>query len=474
MAVTAWAGSALQAPASTAIAGPAYVPLAKGAVTFNKDIAPILFENCASCHRPGEVAPFSLLSYDDAKKRAKQIAIVTEKHIMPPWKAEAGHEEFINSRRLTDRQIGLIKQWAAEGALEGAAKDLPPAPKFTAGWQLGEPQAVLQADESYALAADGADVYRCFVIPTDYAEDRYIAAMEVRPENRAIVHHVIAFLDTRGAARKLDAAAAGPGYTSFGGVGFAPSGTLGGWAPGNVPQRTPPGTGILLPKGADIVLQVHYHPSGKPETDRTKIGLYFSEGPIDKRVRVLALMNPGLRIPAGAKNHEVRAGHTLTSDATILAVMPHMHLLGRDMTINAQLPDGKEKRLVRVVDWDFNWQTTYSFKQPVQLPAGSRLEAVSHYDNSADNPRNPNDPPRAVTWGEQTTDEMCFAFIPYTDDAEHLAQGVIGADSPADFGGGQQKFFEALLKRFDKNGDGKLGAEERAAARAAMRGVSGK
>lgn len=448
------------------------MPLAKGKLTFNKDIAPIIFENCASCHRPGEVAPFSLLTYADVKKRARQIAIVTEKRVMPPWKAESGHHEFINARRLTERQIGMIKQWVAEGAPEGKAKDLPPAPRYTAGWQLGEPDAVLQADESYTLAADGADVYRCFVIPTDYSDDRYIAAMEVRPENRAVVHHVIAFLDTTGAGRKKDAADPGPGYTSFGGVGFAPSGTLGGWAPGNLPQRTPPGTGTLLPKGADIVLQVHYHPSGKPETDRTKIGLYFSKGSIDKRVRVFGIMNPGLRIPAGEKNYEVRAGHTLSADATILAVLPHMHLLGRDMTISAKLPDGTEKRLVRVVDWDFNWQTTYAFKQPVKLPAGSRIDVVAHYDNSADNPRNPNDPPRVVTWGEQTTDEMCFAFIPYTVDAEHLAQGVPGSDSPADFGGSDQRFFEFILKRFDKNRDGKLDDEERAAVGEALRGTA--
>jgi hypothetical protein len=448
------------------------VPLAKGTVTFNKDIAPIMFENCTSCHRPGEVAPFSLLTYADAKKRAKQIAIVTEKRIMPPWKAESEHDEFINARRLTARQIGLVKQWAADGAPEGNAKDLPPAPKYTAGWQLGEPDAVLQADEQYSLAADGADVYRCFVIPTDYAEDRYIAAIEVRPENRAVVHHVIAFLDTTGRARKLDAAAPGPGYTSFGGVGFAPSGTLGGWAPGNLPQRTPPGTGTLLPKGADIVLQVHYHPSGKPEADRTKIGLYFSKGPIDKRVRVFGIMNPALRIPAGEKNYEVRASHTLSKDATILAVLPHMHLLGKDMTVSAKLPDGSEKRLVRVVDWDFDWQTTYAFREPVKLPAGSSIDVVSHYDNSSDNPRNPNDPPRVVTWGEQTTDEMCFAFIPYIEDAEHLTQGIVGEGSPADFGGSQQRFFEFILKRFDKNGDGKLDDEERAAVGEAMGGAA--
>jgi hypothetical protein len=370
----------------------AYVPLPKGSVTFNRHIAPIVFTNCSPCHRTGEVAPFALLNYDDTKKRAKQIALVTQSRYMPPWKADEGREKFHDARRLSNQEIGLIQQWARDGAPQGDAKDLPPTPKFSTGWGLGEPDAVFEPANEYSLAAEGDDVYRCFVLPTNYAEDRYLSAYEIRSGNRKIVHHVIAFLDTQGRARKLDEADAGPGYTSFGGVGFNPSGTLGGWAPGISPQRLPQGVGILLPKGADIVLQVHYHKSGKPEIDRTKIGVYFAKEPIDKQLRVAPIANPGIRIPAGNKNYQARASMTSPADISVLQVTPHMHLLGRDIAVNATLPDKSQQKVVRVPDWDFNWQTTYTLRQPIKLPAGSRVEVEAHYDNSEENINNPNTP----------------------------------------------------------------------------------
>lgn len=422
--------SAAKAP--PAKAPPAKAPPAKAVVkapaktsapTWSRDIAPIMFNNCASCHRPGEVAPFPLLSYADAKKHARQIALVTQTRFMPPWKAVPGHGDFTDENRLSDAQLATIQKWVEAGAPEGDPKAAPSAPQFKPGWQLGEPDAVLQAEEDFALAADGDDVYRCFVVPTSYSEDRYISAMEVRPGNRGVVHHVIAYIDTRGAARRRDEADPGPGYTSFGGPGFVPAGTLGGWAPGNAPHHLPAGTGILLPKGADVVLQVHYHKSGKAETDRTRVGVHFTEGPVDKRVRFLMVINPFLRIPAGDASHLVRAERTLPADITVLAVMPHMHLLGREMTVTAKLPEGDEKKMVKVEDWDFNWQMSYTFKEPLKLPKGSRIDVEARYDNSTNNPRNPSNPPRDVTWGEQTTDEMCIAFMPYTVDAEHLTQG---------------------------------------------------
>ncbi len=450
-----------------------YVPLAKGSVSFNKHIAPILFENCATCHRAGEVAPFALMSYADAKKRARQIAEVTQSGIMPPWKADEGKEKFLDAHRLTQAEIGLIAQWASEGAPEGRAADLPPAPKFTPGWQSGAPDLVLQADAPYHLEAEGDDVYRCFVVPTNFAEDRYVSMMEVRPGNRPVVHHLIAYLDTSGRAREKDAADAGPGYTSFGGIGVTPSGTLGGWAPGLVSRPAPQGTGILLPKGADVVLQVHYHKSGKPELDQTKIGLYFAKGPIDKRIRNLMIVNPRIRIPAGEANYQASAKTVVPTDITALNIMPHMHLLGKAMKITAALPDGAEKKLVNVTDWDFNWQMSYNFKDAIHLPAGTRLDMTARYDNSAENFNNPSSPPRPVTWGEQTTDEMCIAFLFYTVDSEHLTQGVAApavtrglGERPAggtgpDANGGMLR---QLLKRFDANGDGKLDEDERAAA----------
>lgn len=399
--------------------------LAQGAPTFDKEIAPIIYKNCAVCHRPGEVAPFSLLTYHDVSKRAKQIARVTREGIMPPWKAEEGFGEFANDRHLDSSQAALIQQWAQSGAAEGNASDLPPTPKFPSdGWTLGTPDLVLEPDEAYTLGAEGPDLYRCFVVPTKLAEDHYIRAIEVQPGNRKVVHHVIVHFDTTGRARELDAADPGPGYTAFGGVGFKSAGTLGGWAPGNYPSFLPDGIGKFLPKNADLVLQVHYHRSGKVETDRTKVALYFTKAPVDKKIRSFPLAKLLLRIPAGDSNYVVHASLPVKFNATLYRVTPHMHLLGREMKVSATLPDGTVVPLVHVNNWDFNWQTGYDFKTPIHLPRGSRVELEARYDNSSDNPLNPNNPPRTVTWGEQTTDEMCIAFLGYTVDREHLTQGI--------------------------------------------------
>jgi hypothetical protein len=402
--------------------------LASGAPTFDKDIAPIVFQHCAVCHRPGEVAPFSLLTYHDVSKRARQIARVTGESIMPPWKAEAGFGEFANDRHLAPEQIALIRQWAEAGAAEGNAADLPPTPLFPkGGWALGKPDMVLEPDEAYTLAAEGSDLYRCFVIPTKLAEGHYIRAIEVQPGNRKVVHHVIVHFDTTGRARELDAQDPGPGYTSFGGVGFKSSGMIGGWAPGNYPIFLPEGVGRFLPKDADLVVQVHYHRSGKVETDRTKVALYFAKGPIDKRVRSWPLAKLALRIPAGDSNYVVHATKLVDANVTAYRVTPHMHLLGQEMKVTATLPDGTLVPMVHVKNWDFNWQTGYEFKTPLRLPAGSRVDLEARYDNSTNNPVNPNNLPRFVTWGEQTTDEMCIAFITFTLDREHLTRGLTSA-----------------------------------------------
>ena len=386
--------------------------------TFAKDVAPIIFQNCASCHRPGEVAPFSLLTYSDVKKHARQIARVTSERIMPPWKAEKGFGEFLNERYLSDAQIALLQDWVTAGTPEGKPSDLPAVPKFPEGWTLGEPDMIIEAQEDYQLGAEGRDVYRCFVIPTGLTEDRYVSSIEVRPGNRRVVHHVIAHVDTTGKGRELDAKDEGPGYSTFGGVGFRSSGSIGGWAPGNFPSRLPDGLGLPLPKGADVILQVHYNRSGKPETDRTKVGIYFVKGPLQKRVRTAPVIKAALRIPANDSNFVVNASLPVPLGATVYRVMPHMHLLGREMKVTATLPDGKILPLVHVPDWDFNWQTTYTFKKPIHLPAGSRVDLEARYDNSSHNPLNPHNPPRLVTWGEQTSDEMCIAFLTFTADLE--------------------------------------------------------
>lgn len=414
----------------------------KDTVTFAKDIAPIVYKSCTPCHRPGEVAPFTLCGYEDARKRAAQIAAVVESRVMPPWKADS-RGEFHDERRLSNDEIGLLKQWAAEGAKEGPRAATPPAPTFPSGWGLGQPDAALAPQEDYALAADGRDVYRCFVLPNPNDADRFLAAIEFKPGNRAVVHHVIAYLDATGQGRKLDAADPGPGYSAGGGgIGFAPSGFLGGWAPGNYPRRLPEGVGIPWPKGSDIVLQVHYHKSGKPETDRTRIGLYYTRGAVDKKLYTLPLMQPLLMIPAGKADYTATAQLPVVFDASLLTILPHMHLLGTSINVTATLPDGATMPLIRIPRWDFNWQNTYAYREPVKLPKGTKLQLTATYDNTSANPRNPNSPPKLVTWGEQTTDEMCLAFLGFTVDSEHLTKGV-AANVPS-FGSGRRR---GILRR---------------------------
>ena len=396
--------------------------LAKGSVTFTKDIAPIVFNNCTGCHRPGEVAPFSLMTYQDVKKRATQISAVTQNAYMPPWSA-ASHGEFQNERVLNADQKALIKQWSEEGAKEGKKTDLPKLPNYTPGWQLGEPDVIFEPKESYTLAADGEDVFRCFIIPTTFGDDRYIAAMEVRPSNRAVVHHVIAYLDGDHKNRSREGESKDGQIGFNGGPGLGTDGWLGAWAPGYVPRPTPDGIGTLLPKGVDIVMQVHYHKDGKAEKDKTRIGLYFCKKPVDKRMRLLPIFAP-LNIPAGAEDYVTKSIQMpVPTNATVISVAPHMHLLGKQMSVFATLPDGTKKTLVDVPKYDYNWQTAYTYIEPLKIPKGSKVSLVAHYNNSASNPKNPNSPPKPVGWGEQTTDEMCIGFVSYTIDDEHITKG---------------------------------------------------
>ncbi len=409
-----------EAPARAAKSA-SHAPKPQGTVTFAKDVAPILYQNCTSCHRAGQVAPFTLSSYADAKTHARQIALVTHQRLMPPWKADS-HGEFQDERRLSDAQIAVLKRWADGGAKPGNLAAAPPAPKFAPGWALGKPDLVLGPPAAFPVGAEGRDIYRCFVVPAVADQDRYVSTIDVHPGNRAVVHHVIAYLDTSGQARKLDAQDPGPGYSNFGGIGFLPAGMLGGWAPGTVARPLPAGTGILLPKGADVVLEVHYHKDGKPETDRTQVAVYFSKGTVDRPLHILPLVNTGIRIPPGDKAYEAHASLPVPFDATLFNIFPHMHTLGRQMTVTATLPDGTQRRLIHVPDWDFSWQGFYSYKEPDKLPRGTHVDMVARYDNSADNPRNPSSPPKEVTWGEQTTDEMCLAFLGFTIDAEHIGK----------------------------------------------------
>lgn len=390
--------------------------------TFSREVVRIFQRHCQECHRPGDIAPFPLLRWEDAHRVRGKILRAVETGAMPPWKPVAGFGDLADPRRLSAEEVDTVARWVRAGAPPGDPADLPPPRAFPEGWVLGAPDTVVEAP-AYTLTAGAGDVYRCFVVPTDFDEDRWVTAFEVRPGNRAVVHHVLTFLDTEGHAERLDAAEPGAGYTCFGGPGFPSRGGLGGWAPGSRPQALPEGVGMLLPRGARVVVQVHYHHRGAGAADdRTRVGLHFARGRIDKRLRVIPVLDRSFVLPAGAERHEVRATFTLPPSWRLhaIGVAPHMHLLGREITVTATLPDGTLRPLIRIDDWDFHWQGTYALREPVPLPGGTRLEVVGVFDNSARNPRNPNRPPRDVGWGEGTADEMLIAFVRVTVDAERL------------------------------------------------------
>ena len=389
------------------------------AVTYSEHIAPILQKQCQTCHRQGEVAPFTLADYSDAKAWATEIAEYTQARLMPPWKPAPGYGDFKNERRLTDTEIEMIAHWVESGAPAGDLDAVPAAPKFHDGWALGEPDWIVEMPVEYEIEPEGEDEYRQFIIPTHFDTDMYVQAVDVQPGNRKTVHHVIAYLDVNGEARKLDAQDPKPGYVTEGtGPGFKSAGTVGGWAPGITPVVLPEGVGYLLPKDVDIVMQVHYYRTGHLERDRTRLGLYFSKTENTTKLHIGDATNSDFVIPPGERWHEVLASKDFEKDVYVLAAMPHMHLLGRDMRLVATTPDGAAHDLIWIQDWDFNWQDVYHYREPLFLPAGTRVALVAHFDNSAENPTNPHDPLVPVGWGEKTTDEMCIGFLYYVKASE--------------------------------------------------------
>jgi len=396
------------------------------AITYHRDVLPILQNHCQSCHRPGEVGPFALMNYRQALNWAKDIKEHTLNGMMPPWKVSEG-AAFKNDRTMPAKDIATLAAWVDAGAPAGDPKDAPPARKFVSGWQLGEPDLVLSVDSDFTLGASGRDAFRCFVLPTDLPEDKYIRAVEVRPGNPRIVHHTLNFIDTQGRGRKLEAAEKervkrdseadrGPGYSMSMGVGFLPSGAMGGWAPGQLPYVLPKDSYWLLPRGADVVVQVHYHRNGRVEKDRTQVGVYFAEKQPAKKLQNVVLPGRFLFMPAGVNDFKVSGGIIVEQDCDLHSVMPHMHMLGKSIKVTMTPPGGQPQPLITIKEWDYNWQETYFFKEPLTIKAGTRFDVEARYDNSDKNPRNPSNPPKLVRFGEQTTDEMCFVFFSATSD----------------------------------------------------------
>lgn len=394
---------------------PAYVPRPAGELTFTKDIAPLVFAHCSECHRPGQAAPFSLLTYADVKKRAKDIATVTADRYMPPWLPEPGHGDFAGSRRLSVDELGRLQQWIAEGAVEGSPADLPPAPVWNSDWHLGQPDLVLTLPQAYELPAEGRDVYRNFVLPAGLTSPRYVKGVAFVPGNDRVVHHAFVKVNADGAARRRDELDAAPGYGGMNSQAQMPDGQLLGWQPGRVPAFGPDGLAWQLKPGDDLVLEMHLNPSGKPESVRPGVGLYFTDQAPTNTCFKLALVSLALDIPAGARDHVVEDSFTLPADVDVLAVLPHAHYLAREMKGWATRPDGTREELLWIKQWDFNWQGDYRYAKPVFLPKGSVMSMRFTYDNSTNNLRNPNHPPRRVTYGPQSSDEMAelwFQLLP--------------------------------------------------------------
>jgi hypothetical protein len=426
-------------------------------VTFTKDVAPIFNAKCAECHRPGDSAPFSTLTYKDVRPWAKSIKEKVANRTMPPWHADPHIGQFKNDRSLSQKEIDTIVDWVDGGAVEGNPKDLPPAPTFVDGWTIGTPDMIIKVPE-YTYKA-GVDEYQYFDVPTNFAEDKYVQFAEARPGNRKIVHHIIAFIQAPGGMnlvglsneernKKMDVMLKNPN-SPFYRDGFLmrlkpeqpvvddgcdPNGRRGGgggdniltgYAPGHNADIFAPGTGRKIPAGSIIRFQMHYSNQtlggNAVEKDESMIGLIFSKEPPKNLVTTNSIGNILFKIPAGAENHKVTACRTVKRDTTIYSLMPHMHLRGKSMKYEAFYPDGKSEVLLNVPKWDFGWQTNYLLKEPKKMPAGTRLMVTAYFDNSKNNKFNP-DPTKDIRYGEPTYDEMMLGFMDFVTENPTLAQ----------------------------------------------------
>ena len=382
------------------------------APTFSKDVAPIFAKNCMSCHRPGEIAPMSFMTYKEVRPWAKSIREKVVKREMPPWHADPAHGEWANDRRLSQMEIDAIKAWVDGGAPEGDPKHLPPTPKFATGWQIGEPDIIFYMPEEFTVPSEGAVPYMYFTVPTNFKEDKYIAAMEARAGDLSVVHHIVIYVRDPKEAR--------PKRQDIG------TGLLGALSPGMTPFIARPGTAKLIKAGSNLLFQMHYTPSGKVTKDRSMVGLKFAPPAVDRVITTTASWDARFTIPPNAENYEVKASWVADEDVTIWSLMPHMHLRGKDYLYRATYPDGRSEILLSVPKYDFGWQVYYYPKKPIRIPKGTKIETVAHYDNSTKNPQNP-DPSKSVRFGEQTWEEMMNGFFDYTVDAQGAKTSASGS-----------------------------------------------
>jgi len=409
---------------------PAQAP-ALPAPTFSRDVAPILYRNCVTCHRPGEIAPMSLLTYEQARPYARSIRERIELGTMPPWHAEAAPGTFLNERRLTASEKEILSRWANNGAPQGDSKDMPPVPVFAEGWSIGKPDAVVTMVEPFSVPASGTIEYQFFTVPTNFTEDRWVQGIEIRPGVRSAVHHVLVFASEPGATPRqqpfVNAAPLGPLAQQAGPAVVAALRSrvqnaassrgplIATTAPGTNAVIFQPAQALRIRAGSVLTLQVHYTATGKLEKDRTSVGFVFAKQPPQQDVRSASFLGLQLVIPPGADNHRVDSQIEFTQDTHIVALFPHTHLRGKSWEYRLTYPDGREEVVLSIPHYDFNWQTYYEFTKPLAVPKGSKLLAIAHYDNSANNKANPN-PNAEVRWGDQTWDEMQYSGITYTLD----------------------------------------------------------
>jgi peroxiredoxin len=383
-----------------------------GTITWTKHVSRIVQDHCQECHRPGQVGPMPLRTYHDAVAWSEMIREVVEDRRMPPWHADPRYGHFANDRSLTKQERDTLLGWIKEGCAKGDTKDLPAPKNWPAGWTIGKPDLVVEMPREYTVPAEGGPKgikYQIFAVPTNFAEDRWIVAAEARPGAREVVHHILVYIvdpTRKGKDKRRIGERTGMPQDGIG------RGLLVAYAPGDLPLKLKPGYAKKLPRGALLVFQMHYTPDGVERKDRSSVGLVFAKEPPKYEVRTRAVTQQVFLIPPGAKNHRVRSNSTFNQDVELLSLFPHMHLRGKDFTYVAVAPGGKKETLLSVPRYDFGWQTSYSLKKPLRLPAGTRIDCTAHFDNSADNPNNPN-PKKWVHWGEQTWEEMMIGFADY-------------------------------------------------------------
>ena len=372
-----------------------YDLIEKGAITYASHIAKLLQTRCQNCHRPNTAAPFELLTYDDARNWSEMIKETVLQRRMPPWNADPRFGDFENDLHMPPKEISMLTAWIDGGMPMGDESKIPATPEYSDGWQIGEPDHVFEMPREYKVKANGTVAYQYFVTPTDFKEDVWVQAAEARPGNWKAVHHIIVYHRPKGSTQ------------------FRRLKSLGGFAPGEEPTVLPDGIGMKLPAGSELVWQLHYTPTGKPEVDRSQFAIKFCKEEPKKEAEQDLAINTRFRIPPGADSHKVVASKTVNRESTLLALMPHMHVRGKSFTYKAIFPDGRVETLLSVPFYDFNWQHEYRLKTPIKLPAGTVIECEAYFDNSNDNPANP-DPAKWVTWGDQTWEEMMIGFFTVT------------------------------------------------------------